>query len=263
MQIELNKMNSMLITLKKKFSDYEENTLNLFNQLNILNLYWKDSNSTSFFENVFELEKETKLFICFLRQYFRIFNYIYNQYISIGNFIMYKKDNVTQIYNAIFEIKKVLNDSDNQVVYKLDEFKNSFTKKCNKIDIIETNINNSLNKIDIREVKSDLFSHKFKKLNVDKNVMEVNEVIIIGNKITVFRKEIDYLSSEIPLLLEQMKAIYDSSNSKKIEFFNNFFVSESKKICNYYNICETILLDQCNNYINASSEGIRVLNNFY
>lgn len=259
MQIELKKINDVLINFKKILMNYEENTLNLFNQLDNLNLYWKDSVSVSFFENVFELEQDVKIFLYLLNQYYCVFKYICNQYSYLGDFVLYKKSNINKIYNDILKIKRMLGNNNDIFCFKLEEFKSSFIKECSRIDAIERNVGNEFNKISIHEIKSDLFAYQFKSLNVDKNVMDVNEVKNIVDKIFSFRKEINYLSDEISLLLENGSDIYISSNSKKIKFFNDFFSSELKKICNYYNICETMVLNQYSNYLNASKEGIQIL----
>ena len=177
MEINVSNLKSEINRYNKIINDYEENILNLYNELFQTQTYWQDGNSIKFI-NTLELEKrQTNNKIAELKSISDILKYITTEYEKIGNKIAFdlstknlidtyfnnyisKIDNIIKKYNSL-DISFcpneaiVLKDERNKLqAIKSDvlDIKQKINKTFKQLEEIETQIKNKLEKINIEYI---------------------------------------------------------------------------------------------------------------
>ncbi len=112
--IDVKQLGNLVIELNKIIDDYEEVYLNIFNQLKDSCINWHDKNSIAF-ENQLKDEKTFSVnYLNTIKNCKSIFQYIYDEYVSIGKriyFNMGKKDTIISIIDeCIRKLDDVIND---------------------------------------------------------------------------------------------------------------------------------------------------------
>ena len=124
MDINIEKLKGDLRKLSNLIEDYESIYYNLYNELSNCSIFWKDNNSSFFFDNV-RLEKiavnET---ITEFKQITELYNYLFNKYSEFGNKIKIntelKNDILSKFDNYLEDIYDILDDFKN-LTFRFDK----------------------------------------------------------------------------------------------------------------------------------------------
>ena len=178
MIIDVNNIKDEIVKLNDLLDKYEDNYLNLYNEINNASSYWNDLISVKFFDSC-KIEKiETKTTLEEIKSIIDIYNYILEKYQEIGKKIKFeiknrdivingfnnyiiKVDDLIREYNSInfncnIKISNMLNDQ----LYKLknnrkilNNIKDKVKDIFDNIEEIEKEINLRLSKINIDIIK--------------------------------------------------------------------------------------------------------------
>ena len=178
MIIDVNNIKDEIVKLNGLVDKYEENYLNLYNEINNASSYWNDLISVKFFDSC-KIEKiETKTALDEIKSIIDVYDYILEKYQEIGNKIkceikdksiiisnfnnyIVKLDDLIREYNLLdynfdHKISSILNDQ----LYKLknnrkilNSIKNEVKDIFDNIETIEKEINLRLSKINIEIIK--------------------------------------------------------------------------------------------------------------
>ena len=95
--VNLEQIGNYIGQLNKLIDEFEEAELNVFNQLKDSCVNWSDANSLVFSEQISDEKKSTNLFLIALQDNVKLFDYICDEYRSIGTKIRFnlaKKDSI-------------------------------------------------------------------------------------------------------------------------------------------------------------------------
>ena len=120
--INIKQLESITMELSKLIDECEEAELNIFYQLKDVCFNWKDGNSLLFDEKIKNEKINTQVFLDAIQNKKDLFEYIYNEYKTIGNKIYYNLEkNDVIIKNIGICIAKL-----NSAIYELDSVDKSF-----------------------------------------------------------------------------------------------------------------------------------------
>jgi len=178
MRILVDNIQSEKNTLEKELESYENNNLNLHNELLQIMDYWQDPFSVSLKKELQKYKLEENEINKSLKEMLNIYDFVIKQFSQIGNKIEYNLDNrdlINQKFdNCKEKIKKIISlynslnidatDSlcfliekekivFNSMLKQTNEIQNSFKDKLNEIKELEDKINSKTNKINIKKIK--------------------------------------------------------------------------------------------------------------
>lgn len=183
-EVNVLELKKELMDLNKIIDEYEENNLNLFNEIKNISFYWNDKTAINFIEVMKIEEYESKSIIKDLLSKKNLLSYIYEEYIDIGKKIKYNVSDSKKTIKLIDEYIEILNDvalsfsslnivKENKNTYEVEEIKEKLnnikntlintkdqiarlSKKIGKIEDIVVNKINNLEKIVISEFNCDI-----------------------------------------------------------------------------------------------------------
>ena len=113
MKIDLKKIQLEIDNLDKTINRYEENLLNLYNQLLLTSIYWKDKNSLKFNENISQEKKEANIKLLELKSVKNTFKYLISKYENIGQkieFDLTNREKINKFFDDyILQLEKMIN----------------------------------------------------------------------------------------------------------------------------------------------------------
>lgn len=102
MNVNVSSLRSEIVKLKSLLKDYEDNYLNLYNEINTTSSYWKDEESFKFFDLVPKEKLEVKNVLDQAYSVLDIYSFVVSKYQEIGNRIqvdLSKRDIVYSNFN--------------------------------------------------------------------------------------------------------------------------------------------------------------------
>ncbi|MBE6152813.1 MAG: hypothetical protein E7166_01110 [Firmicutes bacterium] len=184
MKINIMIIKSEILKLNTLIDEYENNYLNLYNEIKKASSYWQDGNSINFFNDADYYKLKIQLNVEEIKQLKEVYNYLINKYSQIGNKITFNLNSRTYLINSfnsyinqIDEIIKLYNNLDlsfcsyerQKLINQRNQFKsikNSLIKikkniinKLEYIEEIEKEINLKLSKISIELLKENNVSN--------------------------------------------------------------------------------------------------------
>lgn len=178
MKIDLKKIQLEIDNLDKTIDRYEENLLNLYNQLLLTSIYWKDKNSLKFNENISQEKKEANIKLLELKSVKNTFKYLISKYENIGQkieFDLTNREKINKFFDDyILQLEKILNQYNeidmtyfenlsevltNQMLLikklkdNMQHIKDNINKIFDKLEDTEIQVAQRLNKIKVEYIK--------------------------------------------------------------------------------------------------------------
>ncbi len=181
MKIDLKKIQLEIDNLDKTINRYEENLLNLYNQLLLTSIYWKDKNSLKFNENVSQEKKEANIKLLELKSVKNTFKYLISKYENIGQkieFDLTNREKINKFFdNYILQLEKILdqyNEIDMTYFENLSEVLTnqilSIKKIKDNMQVIKDNVNKIFDKLEDTEIQ---VAQRLNKIKVE-YIKEIN-----------------------------------------------------------------------------------------
>ena len=177
MKIDLKKIQLEIDNLDKTINRYEENFLNLYNQLLLTSIYWRDKNSLKFNENISQ-EKKANIKLLELKSVKNTFKYLISKYENIGQkieFDLTNREKINKFFDDyILQLEKILkqyNEIDmiyfenlsevltNQMLLiknlkdNMQPIKDNINKIFDRLEETEIQVAQRLNKIKVEYIK--------------------------------------------------------------------------------------------------------------
>ncbi|CDE74034.1 unknown [Clostridium sp. CAG:451] len=181
MKIDLKKIQLEIDNLDKTINRYEENLLNLYNQLLLTSIYWKDKNSLKFNENVSQEKKEANIKLLELKSVKNTFKYLISKYENIGQkieFDLTNREKINKFFDDyILQLEKILdqyNEIDMTYFESLSEVLTnqmlSIKKIKDNMQVIKDNVNKIFDKLEDTEIQ---VAQRLNKIKVE-YIKEIN-----------------------------------------------------------------------------------------
>lgn len=181
MKIDLKKIQLEIDNLDKTINRYEENLLNLYNQLLLTSIYWKDKNSLKFNENVSQEKKEANIKLLELKSVKNTFKYLISKYENIGQkieFDLTNREKINKFFDDyILQLEKILdqyNEIDMTYFENLSEVLTnqmlSIKKIKDNMQVIKDNVNKIFDKLEDTEIQ---VAQRLNKIKVE-YIKEIN-----------------------------------------------------------------------------------------
>lgn len=181
MKIDLKKIQLEIDNLDKTINRYEENLLNLYNQLLLTSIYWKDKNSLKFNENVSQEKKEANIKLLELKSVKNTFKYLISKYENIGQkieFDLTNREKINKFFDDyILQLEKILdqyNEIDMTYFESLSEVLSnqmlSIKKIKDNMQVIKDNVNKIFDKLEDTEIQ---VAQRLNKIKVE-YIKEIN-----------------------------------------------------------------------------------------
>lgn len=178
MEINTAKMQTELLKLKQLLKEYEENQLNLYNELSSSSLFWKDPHAQKFFDVVLEEKNKVHVAVEELNSLEELYTYLLEKYQALGvkiqfdldsedaiverfNTFLNKINSIIRDYNALDvsfcpnEAGLIMEERDSlaSVSENIENIKQSVKKTFAQIEEIEQEAQAKISKIKIQIVK--------------------------------------------------------------------------------------------------------------
>lgn len=177
LEINTSKLSIEITNLKTALSEYEENNLNYYNELNSIPSYWEDNHETLFLDTVSNQKNSINTFIEEIQNIIDIYSYLLEQYQNLGtklSFDLTKKDSCIQSFdNYLTKLEEILNLYNNlnltsfpyrNTILKqkrtikdmkttILNIKEQYKKITNKIEEIEQTASNKISKVSLQEIE--------------------------------------------------------------------------------------------------------------
>ena len=178
MQVNIANMKIRLITLTNKLNNYQEDLLNLYNELNNATSYWQDNHATKFFNNVQKEELKANNLVNELTSLQEIYTYLVEKYETLGTKIVFELDKkntcLTKIDSFLAKIAQIINTYNHldtsfcpleakyiqsekkklsQIAENIKTIRKDLKTIFNEIEETEKNIQHKLSKINIELIK--------------------------------------------------------------------------------------------------------------
>lgn len=101
MYVNVNDIKAEVDNFNALLDEYEENYLNLYNEISKASFYWQDVKSLAFFENIKHERMQVVNNYNQLTDYKNIYVYIYDKYQELGNKIKFDLEMKDNIMNSI------------------------------------------------------------------------------------------------------------------------------------------------------------------
>ena len=181
MKIDLKKIQLEIDNLDKTINRYEENLLNLYNQLLLTSIYWKDKNSLKFNENISQEKKEANIKLLELKSVKNTFKYLISKYENIGQkieFDLTNREKINKFFDDyILQLEKILdqyNEIDMTYFESLSEVLSnqmlSIKKIKDNMQVIKDNVNKIFDKLEDTEIQ---VAQRLNKIKVE-YIKEIN-----------------------------------------------------------------------------------------
>lgn len=181
MKIDLKKIQLEIDNLDKTINRYEENLLNLYNQLLLTSIYWKDKNSLKFNENISQEKKEANIKLLELKSVKNTFKYLISKYENIGQkieFDLTNREKINKFFDDyILQLEKILdqyNEIDMTYFESLSEVLTnqmlSIKKIKDNMQVIKDNVNKIFDKLEDTEIQ---VAQRLNKIKVE-YIKEIN-----------------------------------------------------------------------------------------
>lgn len=181
MKIDLKKIQLEIDNLDKTINRYEENLLNLYNQLLLTSIYWKDKNSLKFNENISQEKKEANIKLLELKSVKNTFKYLISKYENIGQkieFDLTNREKINKFFDDyILQLEKILdqyNEIDMTYFENLSEVLTnqmlSIKKIKDNMQVIKDNVNKIFDKLEDTEIQ---VAQRLNKIKVE-YIKEIN-----------------------------------------------------------------------------------------
>ena len=175
MKISVKDLESLNSKLKEKNSSYEINIGEYYQHIEQVKYDWYDENSERFYQDVPGDRKNDFNIIEEIKSISKIYDYLINNYKTIGNIIEYdptKKDDILEtLDDMISTITVIINNYNNIEIQRYPERnrlyrqQNSFIEMKTKIKDLRRKLKTDMNKIDEIENNS---QEKFKKVTISR-----------------------------------------------------------------------------------------------
>ena len=160
---------------------YEENLLNLYNQLLLTSIYWKDKNSLKFNENISQEKKEANIKLLELKSVKNTFKYLISKYENIGQkieFDLTNREKINKFFDDyILQLEKILdqyNGIDMTYFENLSEVLTNqmllIKKLKGNMQVIKDNVNKIFDKLEDTEIQ---VAQRLNKIKVE-YIKEIN-----------------------------------------------------------------------------------------
>ena len=181
MKIDLKKIQLEIDNLDKTINRYEENFLNLYNQLLLTSIYWRDKNSLKFNENISQEKKEANIKLLELKSVKNTFKYLISKYENIGQkieFDLTNREKINKFFDDyILQLEKILkqyNEIDMIYFENLSEVLTnqmlSIKKLKDNMQPIKDNINKIFDRLEETEIQ---VAQRLNKIKVE-YIKEIN-----------------------------------------------------------------------------------------
>ena len=181
MKIDLKKIQLEIDNLDKTINRYEENLLNLYNQLLLTSIYWKDKNSLKFNENISQEKKEANIKLLELKSVKNTFKYLISKYENIGQkieFDLTNREKINKFFDDyILQLEKMLdqyNGIDMTYFENLSEVLTNqmllIKKLKGNMQVIKDNVNKIFDKLEDTEIQ---VAQRLNKIKVE-YIKEIN-----------------------------------------------------------------------------------------
>ena len=181
MKIDLKKIQLEIDNLDKTINRYEENLLNLYNQLLLTSIYWKDKNSLKFNENVSQEKKEANIKLLELKSVKNTFKYLISKYENIGQkieFDLTNREKINKFFDDyILQLKKILNQYNEIDMIYFENLSEVLTNQMllikkikGNMQVIKDNVNKIFDKLEDTEIQ---VAQRLNKIKVE-YIKEIN-----------------------------------------------------------------------------------------
>ena len=287
MNVNISNLKSEIFEYKKLIEEYEENHLNLYNEISSASFFWNDEFSKKFF-----IEKNNEKLKDFntlqeLNTIKNIYDYLIQKYENIGNeidFNLSEKDNIINIYNEmISKLKRIktsystLNISfcpyeakiiNNQIskikssIKNIEESKNKISSIFNKIENIEKEVKFNISKLVIEIIKESYLEEK----DLNSTTASVIDEISINNiieKLKMYRRLESLNYNKIKLSMKNLNINYNTSNTKRLNDITFEIDNKLKIIDKNHNGNIDIISKKLSNYIESSKKTEKIFADIY
>ena len=178
-KINVESMEKELISLNKIIESYEQNCLNLFNEINFSYVYWKDPIALKYYNQISKEKENTIKFLYNLKNTTKLYTYIINSYKEIGQKITYYLENKDKIISYLNKItnqyQNIISEYDNldtsflnmNEKNKIFSLKNQISRAYQKYENIKNNIIKQMKKIEDTESKIKHNLNKYDSMHID------------------------------------------------------------------------------------------------
>lgn len=181
MKIDLKKIQLEIDNLDKTINRYEENLLNLYNQLLLTSIYWKDKNSLKFNENISQEKKEANIKLLELKSVKNTFKYLISKYENIGQkieFDLTNREKINKFFDDyILQLKKILNQYNEIDMIYFENLSEVLTNQMllikkikGNMQVIKDNVNKIFDKLEDTEIQ---VAQRLNKIKVE-YIKEIN-----------------------------------------------------------------------------------------
>lgn len=106
MEVLTGQLKNEIIKFNRLLEEYEENSLNLYNEISLSSFFWRDPHAQKFYDMVSDEKEKVRKNILSLRQLQDVYEYLIEQYESFGKKVQYdlsKKQNILSSYDKVIE----------------------------------------------------------------------------------------------------------------------------------------------------------------
>ena len=181
MKIDLKKIQLEIDNFDKTINRYEENLLNLYSQLLLTSIYWKDKNSLKFNENISQEKKEANIKLLELKSVKNTFKYLISKYENIGQkieFDLTNREKINKFFDDyILQLKKILNQYNEIDMIYFENLSEVLTNQMllikkikGNMQVIKDNVNKIFDKLEDTEIQ---VAQRLNKIKVE-YIKEIN-----------------------------------------------------------------------------------------
>lgn len=164
-KIDVEELGKELNKLTNCINEYENNYLNLFNEMKNSSLLWNDDHSTIFYKKIDEELKNNNLLFNNIKDSYKIKEFIYNNYKLLGDKIYFNFDKANEIMKCYEKIidklgnyLNLINNMDysfynNEELRMINEIVNDFNKINKQLENSKEKVKNTIDRINNIEEK--------------------------------------------------------------------------------------------------------------
>lgn len=254
MKIDIEKLKISIEKLNNLLNDYENIYKSFYHEMVNLKSYWHDAHANAFFEKIREEKKANTVFFREFKSICDLYNYIYNQYLDMGDKINFDLSNreifISKIDKYINNIDNVINKYDNldtdfdlEISKYLSEEKSKYSnikekllsiKESNKeiidnISNIEKQIKLKISKIHVKAIESNSIADSSLG-SLDDVYVDVDNMNLIVNKLEFYVKNESINFESVNEILSEIGYIYNTDNRDKLNDLLIKFIRKYKVI---------------------------------
>lgn len=245
--------------IQKNLGDYEENFLNMFNELlNNVKENWIDNIALVFNDKIYEEKINTMHLLNYTKDIKKILNYVYNKYQKLGKkikcnldsydsvidklqYFVNSIDNILELFDKIdcdvFLKEKILNQKDQLQLQKneLIKIKENYKLLYKKINSIESDVKLKLSNLvgfSIEEFQFNIYNTKLVEKRITKAILMINSMKKSITKINYYIAEEERIIKSFDMNFGNLLNSYCSYNSGKLEKYKNNLNLKYNKLYN-------------------------------